>query len=79
MRHEGNRLNDLTAIDILVNPDDATINRAKAVNERLRKSVPTGYALDATHQPHITTLQRFVNTTDLEAVFDAVRSCAVIS
>jgi hypothetical protein len=62
----------LTAIDILVNPDDATISRAKAANERLRKSVPTGYALDASHQPHITTLQRYVRTADLELVFDAV-------
>jgi hypothetical protein len=63
---------DLTAIDILVNPDDATIARAKQVNERLRKSVPTGFALDAKHQPHITMLQRYVNTADLELVFDAV-------
>jgi hypothetical protein len=65
-------MTDLTAIDILVNPDDETISRAKAVNERLRQSVPTGYALDASHQPHITTLQRYVRTADLELAFDAV-------
>jgi len=65
-------MTELTAIDILVNPDDATIKRAKEVNERLRKSVPAGYALDASHQPHITTLQRYVRTADLDHVFAAV-------
>jgi hypothetical protein len=67
-------MSDLTAIDILVNPDKATIDRAKRVNERMRQSVPTGFALDATHQPHITTLQRYVRTADLDRVFDAVGS-----
>jgi len=67
-------MSDLTAIDILVNPDEATIDRAKAVNARLRQSVPTGYALDETHQPHITTLQRYVATAELGKVFDAVES-----
>jgi len=63
---------DLTAIDILVNPDDETIAKAKVVNQRLRKSVPSGYALDASHQPHITTLQCYVKTAQLDRVFDAV-------
>ena len=63
---------DLTAIDILINPDGDTIERARAVNARLRKSVPGGFALDATHQPRITTLQRYVRTADLDQVFDAV-------
>ena len=65
-------MTELTAIDILVNPDGATIERAKAVNARLRESVPSGYALNATHQPHITTLQRYVRTVDLDKVFAAV-------
>jgi len=38
----------------------------------MRQSMPTGFALDATHQPHITTLQRYVRTADLDEVFDAV-------
>jgi len=63
---------DLTAIDILINPDGDTVERARAVNARLRQSVPGGFALDATHQPHITTLQRYVRTADLDQVFDAV-------
>jgi hypothetical protein len=63
---------DLTAIDILINPDDATIERARSVNARTRESVPDGFALDATHQPHITTLQRYVRTADLDHVYRAV-------
>jgi hypothetical protein len=65
-------MTDLTAIDILVNPDDATIRHAQQYNARMRESVPTGFALDATHQPHITTLQRFVRTADLDNVYAAV-------
>ena len=67
-------MTDLTAIDILVNPDDATIERAKAVNARLRESVPSGYAMDASHQPHITTLQRYVRTADLDKIFASVEA-----
>lgn len=67
-------MSDLTAIDILVNPDDATIARARTINARMRESVPTGFELDATHQPHITTLQRYVHTAQLDQVYDAVES-----
>lgn len=59
-------MSDLTAIDILVNPDENTLERARAVNARLRQSVPSGFELDATHLPHITILQRYVRTADLE-------------
>jgi hypothetical protein len=65
-------LSDLTAIDILINPDDATLDRAREVNTRLRQSVPDGFALDVTHQPHITTLQRYVRTAEMAHVCDAV-------
>ena len=67
-------MGDLTAIDILINPNDAMITRAKSVNDRLLTSVPSppGFALDENHQPHITTLQRYVRTADLDGVFDAV-------
>ena len=46
--------------------------RAEAANARLRKVFPEGYALDATHRPHITMLQRFVRTADLDKVYAAV-------
>ena len=65
-------MSDLTAIDILINPDQATLDRARQVNEMIRRSVPDGFALAATHQPHITTLQRFVRTADLDRVYTAV-------
>ncbi|MGZ4755893.1 MAG: hypothetical protein ACXWA9_13360 [Acidimicrobiia bacterium] len=62
----------LTAIDILINPDDTTLKRARATNARLRKSWPDGFALDAQHTPHITVLQRYVRTAELEQVYNAV-------
>ena len=43
-----------------------------ANNARLLESLPQGWALDDTHKPHITTLQRYVRTADLEKVYDAV-------
>src|SRR5262245_35287115 len=48
------------------------IQHAEAANDRLRKVFPEGYALDATHRPHITILQRFVRTADLDKVYAAV-------
>jgi hypothetical protein len=67
-------MSELTAIDILIDPDEEALGRARGVNARLLESVPLpkGWALDDTHQPHITTLQRYVRTADLEKLFDAV-------
>jgi hypothetical protein len=67
-------MSELTAIDILIDPDDAAMVRAREVNGRLLESVPLpkGWALDDTHQPHITTLQRYVRTADLDKLYDAV-------
>ncbi len=65
-------MSGLTAIDVLVNPDDQTLDQARAWNARMRESVPDGFSLDATHQPHITTLQRYVRTAALDQVYDAV-------
>jgi len=65
-------MSDLTAIDILVNPDGAALQQARAWNARMRESVADGFALDASHQPHITTLQRYVRTTDLDGVYVAI-------
>jgi hypothetical protein len=67
-------MNELTAIDILINPDEVAIKRAREMNARILESVPSppGFALDEHHQPHITVLQRYVNTADLDRVYDAV-------
>ena len=62
----------LIAIDVLLDPDAATVEKAQAVNARLREHYPDGFALDANHAPHITILQRFVQTADLDKVAKAV-------
>ena len=63
----------VTAIDILLLPDEAMVDHAQADNARLRANYPAGFALDAEHRPHITLLQRYVRTNDLDQVFAAVQ------
>jgi 2'-5' RNA ligase len=60
------------AINVLLDPDPATVARALATNARLREDYPDGFALDADHMPHITILQRFVRKADLADVASAV-------
>ena len=62
----------LIAINILLDPDAATVEKARATNARLRENYPDGFALDANHVPHITILQRFVRTENLDEVANAV-------
>ena len=62
----------VTAIDVLLEPDATMIKNAQTANARLRKSFPAGFALDETHQPHITCLQRYVRTAELDKVYEAV-------
>jgi hypothetical protein len=64
--------NAVTAIDILLEPDATMVKHAEAANERLLKEFPKGFALGKTHQPHISCLQRFVKTADLDMVYEAV-------
>ena len=61
----------VTAIDILLEPDSTMLRYAEANNARLLKAYPHGFALDAAHRPHITMIQRFVRTADLENVYAA--------
>lgn len=58
-----------TAIDILLDPDATMLARARAANQRLRAVYPDGFALDSTHQPHLSCLQRFVRTAALDRVY----------
>ncbi len=51
--------NPITAIDILLEPDATMIEHATATN-------------DASHRPHITLVQRFVLTENLDKVYAAV-------
>jgi len=64
----------ITAIDIALEPDNTMLEHAQAVNDRLRSIFPKGFALDATHHPHISMLQRYVRTGDLDKVYTAVDS-----
>jgi len=61
----------VTAIDILLEPDATMLRRAEAVNASHLKIFPQGFALDAAHRPHVTMIQRFVRTADLDKVYDA--------
>jgi phosphoglycolate phosphatase-like HAD superfamily hydrolase len=63
---------DITAIDILLKPDATMLKHAAANNARLLGVYPKGFALDAAHTPHITMLQGFVRTADLDKLYTAV-------
>jgi phosphoserine phosphatase len=62
---------EITAIDILLEPDATMLEHCKADNARLLGAYPKGFALDATHTPHITMLQCFVRTADLDNLYAA--------
>ena len=62
---------EITAIDILLEPDATMLQHCAADNARLLKVYPRGFALDAAHRPHITMLQCFVRTADLDKVYVA--------
>ncbi len=62
---------EVTAIDILLEPDATMLQNAAANNARLLGVFPKGFALDAAHRPHITMLQCFVRTADLDKLYAA--------
>ena len=62
----------ITAIDILLEPDATMLGHAEATNARLLEVFPKGFPLDETHRPHVTMLQLFVRTADLEQVYAAI-------
>jgi hypothetical protein len=67
----GAQENPITAIDVLLEPDATMLQHSSANNARLLAIYPKGFALDATHRPHITMVQRFVRTADLNQVYAA--------
>jgi 2'-5' RNA ligase superfamily len=70
--HAEGTSSSVTAIDILLKPDATMLQHAEANNARLLKAYPNGFALDATHTPHITMLQCFARTADLDKLYAAV-------
>lgn len=65
-------MGDVTAIDVLLEPDASMLRHAQAANARLLEEFPKGYALDAAHQPHISCLQRYVRSDALENIYSAI-------
>jgi 2'-5' RNA ligase len=63
--------NPVTAIDIALEPDATMVEHARTDNARLLKAYPEGFALDETHHPHLTMVQQFVRTADLDKVYAA--------
>jgi len=63
--------NAITAIDIALEPDDTMLQHAQTDNASLREDFPKGFSLDATHNPHVTLLQQYVRTKDLDKVYEA--------
>jgi acid phosphatase (class A) len=67
----GYQASNVTAIDILLEPDATMLQHSADNNARLLKVFPKGFSLDATHTPHITMLQCFVPTANLDKVYAA--------
>ena len=67
----------MTAIDIALEPDAAMVQHAKEATSRLLKSFPKGFALDETHHPHVSVLQQFVRTDDLDKIFAAANAIMI--
>jgi hypothetical protein len=66
--------NLVIASDIALEPDVTMVQHARAGNARLLKAFPKGFALDETHHPHVSMLQQFFRTDDLDKVYAAVNA-----
>jgi hypothetical protein len=65
---------DLLAIDILLDPDQTMLDSAKVYNHLMQQnySGPGSFTLDEIHNPHISVLQCFIKSSDLEKAKTAV-------
>jgi|SRR5579862_3296736 len=61
----------ITAVDIVLEPDDTMIQRAQAANAGLLKNFPKGYALGNEHAPHISVMGGYVFTASLDKIYSA--------
>lgn len=64
---------EVVAIDVLLEPDASLAERATQLNARLRASQARGFALDATHVPHLTVVQMYVRRDDLGSIGNVIR------
>ena len=63
---------EVIAVNVLLQPDQESSGQAARINGLLRQSDPGGFALDASHVPHISVLQGYVKAKDLAAIYRAV-------
>lgn len=63
----------MIAINILLLPEPAAAEEARSFNAQLRADLPDGFALDATHVPHLSLLHMIVRKSDLEPLGRALR------
>jgi hypothetical protein len=59
----------ITAVDIVLEPDETMIQHAQAANAGLLKNFPKGYALGDEHAPHISVMGGYVFTANLNDLF----------
>src|ERR1017187_1745881 len=61
----------ITALDIVLEPDETMIQHAQAANAGLLKNFPRGYALGDEHAPHISVMGGYVYTASLDKIYAA--------
>jgi hypothetical protein len=64
--------NQVTAIDIVLEPDSTMIQHAQDANAGLLKNFPKGYSLDAEHKPHISVMGGYFYTANLDKTYAAL-------
>lgn len=62
----------VVAIDILLQPDETMRTKARALNARLREGYPAGFELEGQHAPRITLVRTFVRARQLDTLAAAV-------
>ena len=62
--------NPITAIDIVLEPDATMIQHAQAANAGLLKNFAKGFALGDEHAPHMSVMGGYVNTADLDKLYN---------
>lgn len=60
----------IVAIDVLLKPDAVMLEHAQKANAALLGDYPQSFRLDATHNPHITLVQRYVKAENLNKVYE---------
>lgn len=64
---------DVIAVNVLLLPDQQASADAERINGVLRESYPGGFALDASHLPHISVVHGYVQAKDAAAIYRAVQ------